>query len=252
CLRIRLEDHTSLYTLLKSVRDTTILAFDNQDVSFEKVVAALAVQRDLSKNPLVQVIFAVHSFSHDFSDVLPGLETVGSEPDPTTRMDFEMHMYKLDEGYEGQLLYNSALYSSSWADLLCTNFIALLESSLANGHLPISELAFPATHVYRSLSRLDLLSNNETAYPRLSTIDDLFRQTAKRYPSTKAVIDTSGVMTYQQLDMASDLIADTLVGLLKDRLQPETTIGIFAERSAINVAAMYGVLKAGLAYVPLD
>ena len=249
-LRIRVDDTTPLRDVLVATQETVTRAFDNQDVSFDRVVSALHPMRNLSKNPLVQVIFAVHTFTYDFSDVLPGLTTEASDPDPTTRMDLEMHMYKQGDGrYKGQLFFSSDLYSPAWADNLCDSFVELIEMAMISIDVKISTVGF--RNVHQRLDKMGLLSDNQSAYPLERTVNDLLQEIVTERPTAVAVVDSMCSMTYGALDLASDKIADAIVEIL-DHPVSETTIGIFAHRSALNVAAMYGVLKAGLAYVPLD
>src|SRR5262245_9083893 len=73
---------------------------------------------------------------------------------------------------------------------------------------------------------------------------------ARSRPTAVAVEDPNGhSATYAELDAASDLVAAQLhrrgVGL-GDR------VGIIARKTVDTIAAVYGVLKAGAAYVPVD
>ncbi|EFQ87504.1 hypothetical protein PTT_16983 [Pyrenophora teres f. teres 0-1] len=101
-------------------------------------------------------------------------------------------------------------------------------------------------------SRLDamgLTRVEETAYPRDSSVVDLFRQQASACPSRVAVKDSATEMTYAQLDAASDVLARWLAGR---SLAPETLVGVFASRSCEAIVAFLGILKANLAYLPFD
>lgn len=249
-LRIPIQDSLPFSAVLRVTRDVVTRAFANQDVSFDKIVGALHPTRNLSKNPLVQVIFAVHAFTYDFSGVLDGVTTKATDPDPTTRMDLELHIYQQENGeYEGQLLFNSALYSPIWADHLCTSYVELIEVALSNLDLEVSNLSFPSAE--RGFTSLSPLSSSTTSYPKESTVIDLLREIINEHPTVLAIVDSTISMSYRELDVASDHVAHAIIQTLGSPA-PETRIGIFAERSALNVVAMYGTLKAGLAYVPLD
>ena len=47
--------------LLNRVKGSTLDAFDHQDLPFERLVEELAPERDISRNPLIQTIFAFHN-----------------------------------------------------------------------------------------------------------------------------------------------------------------------------------------------
>jgi amino acid adenylation domain-containing protein len=80
-------------------------------------------------------------------------------------------------------------------------------------------------------------------------IHDLLSAAASRDPAREAVEDGERSLTYGELDAASNRLANLLVerGVTRgDR------IGLFLDKSLESVIAIYGALKAGAAYVPLD
>ena len=58
-LRTQFENNPSFKELLAQVRETTLKAYEHQDVPFEQVVEALQPQRSLSHSPLFQVMFVL-------------------------------------------------------------------------------------------------------------------------------------------------------------------------------------------------
>ena len=238
-LRILVDDNTTFAGLAQGTREVVTKAFEHADVSFDRVVDSLHPARDLSRNPVVQVIFAVHSFNYDSWDVFPGVETTASDPRPTTRMDLELHIYKRasDNTYEGHLLYNLGLYSEAWAKNFTSAFMDLLNSALAHLGIPVADLVF--CDAPQGLRERGLLSPNRTDYPQDMTVVDLFHEMVAEYPSHVAVVDDTGSYTYHQIDAASEGIAELVLEYLPSQVA-ESTVGIFSQRSALNVAAMYG------------
>lgn len=82
-----------------------------------------------------------------------------------------------------------------------------------------------------------------------STLLGLFHESRQHYADRAAVIDQSRELTYAELDAESDrwarLIAD-------QDPAPGGVVAILMEKSAYQVSAVLGVLKAGCAYLPLD
>lgn len=61
--------------------------------------------------------------------------------------------------------------------------------------------------------------------------------------------DSSGSLTYRELDEAADRVASALLGA---GVTPETPVAVKLRRGPDYIVAMFGVLKAGGAIVPLD
>jgi len=71
-LRTRLEDNPSFEQLLEQVRETTLKAYEHQDVPFEQIVEALEPERSLSHSPLFQVMFVLQNAPREALE-LPGV-----------------------------------------------------------------------------------------------------------------------------------------------------------------------------------
>lgn len=77
----------------------------------------------------------------------------------------------------------------------------------------------------------------------------LLRDSAVRSPERPAVADGGHVLTFAELDALSNRVARAL---LAQGVAPGDRVGILARKSAVSVVALFGVLKAGACYVPLD
>jgi amino acid adenylation domain-containing protein len=77
----------------------------------------------------------------------------------------------------------------------------------------------------------------------------LLTEAAARAPRRPAVASDGCLLTYRELDRASTKVARALLRL---GVVPGDRVGILAPKSAAAVIAIYGALKAGACYVPLD
>jgi non-ribosomal peptide synthetase component F len=80
-------------------------------------------------------------------------------------------------------------------------------------------------------------------------LSQLLRRNAQRTPEQIAVVHEQHSYTYHELDIASNRFAHQLraSGVIRgDR------VGLYLEKSREAVAALFGILKVGAAYVPLD
>ncbi|MBT2455765.1 non-ribosomal peptide synthetase [Streptomyces sp. ISL-86] len=82
-----------------------------------------------------------------------------------------------------------------------------------------------------------------------ATVVELFRAQATRTPDAVALDGPEGPVTYAELDRRSDAVAREL---LRRGTGREDLVGLVVDRSPAGVCALWGILKAGAAYVPLD
>ncbi|ORY02001.1 amino acid adenylation [Basidiobolus meristosporus CBS 931.73] len=246
-LRVQVNPDATFSDILNQVKATTLDAYGNQDLPFEKVVAELQPERDLSRNPLVQVIFALHELSIDKFEMKDLKVNVYNDDLVTSRMDLEVHIYPQDYGLRIEAIYCSDLFVSSTIEQLFKGFLNILESITADSHQTVGRISLLDASERESL----LLNRNLThsQYPCDQSMVDLFESQVKIIPDDIAVVDNDLQLTYQQLHQMSDRLASHLVSL---GVRIESAVGVCLDRSPLMVVALLAILKAGGAYVPLD
>ena len=80
-------------------------------------------------------------------------------------------------------------------------------------------------------------------------LDDLLRESAIAHRDRTAVMDRARSLTYGELDAAAARLAGDLAAR---GAGPGARVGIYIEKSLSAIVAVWGVLRAGAAYVPLD
>lgn len=247
CMRITVEDDT-FEELTQKVRSTATAAFANQDVPFERIVSALLPgSRDTSRNPLVQLLLAVHS-QKDMGRIQ--LESLQAEPiglAVTTRFDIEFHLFQESDRLSGGMVFSTQLFEAETIHGLLAVFREILHQGLENPQTSIATM--PLTDGLAELRSNGLLQIEWTAYPRESSVIDIFREQVAAFPDATAVKDSSSQLTYAELDRQSDELA---VWLLQRRLPAESLVGVLSPRCCQTIIAFLGILKANLAYLPLD
>ncbi|WP_281279367.1 amino acid adenylation domain-containing protein [Streptomyces armeniacus] len=126
-LRADLSGNPPFAELLDRVRDSSLAAYDNQDVPFERLVEILNPERSTAYSPLFQVMFAWQNFARkDFT--LPGLrvefEQVRTE---TAKFDMFFNMADLPgRGVLGNLEYATDLFDRETAETIADRFVRLV------------------------------------------------------------------------------------------------------------------------------
>jgi amino acid adenylation domain-containing protein len=80
-------------------------------------------------------------------------------------------------------------------------------------------------------------------------LNQLLTRAAEQDPGREAVRCSSLSLTYGGLDTASNGIAQALIGA---GVRRGDRVGLYLSKSVETIAALYGILKAGAAYVPMD
>ena len=139
-LRTDLSGNPSFRELLRRVRDVALEAYAYQDLPFDKLVEALNPQRDLSRNPLFQVMFGLQNVQMPTLE-LPGVELSGMEfPITEAVFDLTLYMTATPEGLYGSLRYNTDLYEPATISRMAKLFETLLGNVVADPELTLSEL----------------------------------------------------------------------------------------------------------------
>src|SRR5690349_23200453 len=233
--------------LLGRVRDLTLAAYAHQDLPFERVVEELQPARDLSRNPIFQVSFALQNAPLQELE-LPGLTLRTQEFESlTTRFDLECHVWDVDGGLQGFLFYSTDLFDEATIDRLLSHYRRFLEEVVADPDQRVSEIEFLSDDEQRKL----LVEWNETQQPftRDVCVHQLFEAQAAKTPGQVAIEFAGEQLTYGELNERADQLAHQLWAL---GVGPEVLVGLSIERSLEMVIGILGILKAGGAYVPLD
>ena len=131
-LRSDLSSNPSFCELLAKVRKAALGAYEHQDVPFEKLVEVLHPDRDLSRSPLFQVMFAFQNIPRQSRD-LPGLIVSPVDiKNETAKYDLSLYMWDEPKGLVARLEYNTDLFDVASMKRLLGNFETLLESIVRN------------------------------------------------------------------------------------------------------------------------
>lgn len=246
-LRTNVTNTLPFNELLKQVKRGVTTAFAHQDIPFERLVNELHPIRDLSRNPLFQVMFTLQNTS------LPTFELPGLTVDPvevdmqTSQFDLTVIVSALEKVFQVRFNYNIGLFDEATIIRMAQHFNVLLESIVHNPQQQVSKIAFLTQS---EMQQLTLAWNNTVApYPQEMMLHELFERQARETPDAVAVIHADMQITYRELEQQANQLAHHLQTLGACMNVPVT---ICMERSIEMVVALLGVLKAGSAYIPLD
>ncbi|WP_204038526.1 non-ribosomal peptide synthetase, partial [Micromonospora qiuiae] len=251
-LRTDVSGDPTFAELLDRVRDTDLAAYDNQDVPFERVVEAVSPTRSLARFPLFQVLLAFQnnaSAAFDFADLRVSHEAVRhgvSEYDLTLDVFEDYAPDGSPAGMRGYLEYSTDLFDEPSVAALAERLVWLLTGAVADPHARVSTLELMSAAERHAVTE-GWMGPIWPAPP--VRITDLLAEQVARTPDEVAVICDDQRMTFAELDRR----ANRLARLLVDRgVGPERMVALAVPRSVDMVVALFAVLKAGGAYLPLD
>ena len=281
-IRARAAGDPSFRGLLASVHDTALGAFAHQDLPFEMLVEELRPERERSRNPLVQTLFAFQGADRATAGTAaaPG-DTAGLRlvrlpwgERSAAKLDFVLSAMEMpvEAGLESRgenseaeinllLEYAADLFTATTAARLLGHYATLVAGAVASPTSP--ELPLSCLPLLSAPERHQLVAEwNDTAsgFP-LRSVHRLFEEQAAARPDAIAVsweggpmgsMGAMGSMSYGELDRRSGEIARHLrrLGGAPDAINAR--VALVAERSPEMVAAVLGILKAGGGYLPLD
>jgi non-ribosomal peptide synthetase component F/acyl carrier protein len=142
-LRTDLSGDPSFRELLGRVREVALGAYAHQELPFEKLVEELQPERNLSYNPLFQVLFVMQNTPKERLE-LAGLSLASREVESkTAKFDLSLSIRDTtnqEQELAGSLEYNTDLFESATAGRMCGHFQALLEGIVADPEQPLSTL----------------------------------------------------------------------------------------------------------------
>ncbi|WP_129649574.1 non-ribosomal peptide synthetase family protein [Peristeroidobacter agariperforans] len=245
-LRMQLDDEMTIDQLLAQARETTLGAFDNQDVPFEKLVEALHPQRLKGKNPVFQVMLTIQSELRRHP-TLPGV-AVSLELGMEQGAMFDL-LLSVDDSSEDIVLtlnYATDLFSSGCADRWLQSLRWVLPAVTGDVHAKIGELTL-LTDDQRRL--IESFNGSAIACEQPRPIHERFEAQVFRSPTAIAATCENRSLSYAELNEK----ANQLAWLLRSKgVGRDHRVAICVDRHLMMIVGILGILKAGGGYVPLD
>ncbi|SEU41903.1 amino acid adenylation domain-containing protein, partial [Myxococcus fulvus] len=244
-LRTRTRMDMTFRELLAQVRESTLAAYEHQDVPFEKLVEELQPQRDLSRSPLFQAMLGLQTAR---AEATPAGAPTSLEVDSgTAKFDLSLLLVDTGDDIHGLLEFNTDLFDRSTARRMGEHLTRLLTSAVSDASQSLARLPLLSTHERQQL----LTEWNDTAHaPHVPVaIHHPVEVQAARTPEAIAVSDGTTALTYAQLDARANQLAHVL---RQHGVLAGATVGTCLEKSLDMAVAVLATLKAGAAYLPLD
>ncbi|WP_158892622.1 non-ribosomal peptide synthetase [Amycolatopsis anabasis] len=244
-LRAQAEPARPFPEFIGEVRETVLEAFAHGEAPFDLVVDEVRPERDPGRSPLVEALVVLQQ------PLVRPRESAGLRiaehalPRPSARFDLVIEFWPRNGALNLTIEYNTDLFDASTVERLGEQLRVLLGGIAADPDRPLRELPVLTDDHRRRL----LTAGNGGGAAAPGTVVERFADVVRRFPDTRAVVQGDRALTYAELDVRANRLAQSLV---RRGVRPEDRVAILLDRSADLVVAVLAVVKAGGAYLPLD
>ncbi|MFT5759603.1 MAG: amino acid adenylation domain-containing protein [Alteromonadaceae bacterium] len=234
--------------LLAQSKQTTLEAYEYQQVPFEEIVNQLNIAHSLSYSPVFQVMMVLQNNGVSEGEIEGvNVSSVGRESN-VSKFDLMLSAAEREEGIVLGWAYSSDLFESTTIERMANSFTVLLDAIIADSQMPLMEL--PLMAVSEQQKSLSLLQNSAPNYTQDKCIHELFEEQADAEPKAIALVFDRQEISYDEINRRANQLAHYL--RQEYGVTAGTLVGLCIERSPEMVIGLLAILKAGGAYVPLD
>ncbi|NWO06486.1 MAG: amino acid adenylation domain-containing protein [Alteromonadaceae bacterium] len=246
-IRNQLDFSESFTDLLRRTREQFGQVLSHQHLPFEYLVDQLDIAKVAGAHPLFQHSFVFQEKVTDFSAKQGELNITVEAPGTTSaKFDLMLQIGQVGERIIFRWEYDRSLFHYNTISEMRDNFDFLLEKLLAN---PENKLRQSVTISGSQQEQMRMFCGAKRNYDQQTLIIDLIDQWANKTPMGLAIHDPIQKINYASLASQSDKLAEQLIS---NGFSVNDRVGICIDRSCDFIIWIIAILKAGLAYVPID
>ncbi|MBQ1838220.1 MAG: amino acid adenylation domain-containing protein [Ruminococcus sp.] len=242
-VRVKVERKQPLADYIAAVSAAVRSATYGASLPFEDVVAEFVKQRDESRNPIFDV--SVNYMRKPESFERGGLRVSMYSPLQNMSRDFGIVMRRGEDSLTVLMQYSDVLFEPQVAE----NFLAQMLHTLSlmqRGTRFVGEaMALPE----KQQKALDAFAVEAQTDIKPCLLHQLFERRAQETPDRTALIAEDAVLTYRALNEQANRAAHDLINR---GVKPGDSVALLLPRSSCFFACMFGVSKAGAAFIPCD
>lgn len=246
-MRNYVNNSASFLNLLTDVKENSLKAYENQEYPFEELIEKLNIKRDMGRNPLFDVLFALHNnrnenYKLDELDIIQYKSKFN-----VARYDITLDAIESGDEIEFSLEYCKSLFKKDRMERFAQHFRAIVFEVCKDPDIKLSNLSMLSQK--EKLEILGDFNSTNAEYHRDKTVHELFEEQVLKSPNSVAVVCNGDTLSYKTLNERANRIAHMLrnKGVLLGSI-----VAIILQRSTDMISAIMGVLKAGGAYLPID
>ncbi|MBF0813751.1 non-ribosomal peptide synthase/polyketide synthase [Staphylococcus saprophyticus] len=240
------ENNKAFNQFLDEVRDTALKAYDNQEYPLEELVDEVVERRDLTRNPLFDVLFTLQN--NETQDLQIEDWDIKEKQATNTKAKFDLNMMIEDnEAYKVSLEYAAELFEPQTVERMLNHYLKILSEVVQHPAQNISDIDMTTEEERTQI--LDAFNDTYADLPNNQTFVERFEKQVANTPNQTAITFEGESLTYKELNVRVNQLAHKLRA---EGVEANSLVGLMTNRSIEMMVSIYGILKAGGAYVPMD
>lgn len=240
-LRYRLNNDTSFEQLISTAKSINASASKYQQFPFDELINDLNISRDLSYNPLIQVMLVMQEVN-PAGLLLDGLSTEEMHQfQNVAKFDFALHVYFSEKQLYVNWEYNIGLFNETTIKSMAIAFEDLLKACLSSPNENIHRIPLV------NKDQIPCIDSNH--FPSPVCVYDLIQENFHRFPNKIAISSHAESLTYFELGQRVEFLAHHIYGACNGEI---SRVGVCVEKSIELIVAMLAIFRIGAVYVPLD
>ncbi|MBQ1877130.1 MAG: amino acid adenylation domain-containing protein, partial [Selenomonas sp.] len=232
-LGLRIDDVT-VSEYLKQVSETFDETLRHEDYPFARIAT------DFGFMPAIAYAYQVGVLSQ---------YTVNGQAIQQELLELNVPKFKINIKIESRgvvVQYDDALYSAALGNAIAESIVAVAERIIAQPQMKVRQLSIVSKRQEEELSHLRQTATGDAPFKFFHECISHFAQTQ---PDHEALVAIDAKYTYKEMDEATDCIA---AALRQKGVKERDRVALLLPRTSRLILSLFGVLKAGAAYIPCD
>ena len=227
-------DDVTVSEYLKQVSETFDETLRHEDYPFARIAT------DFGFMPAIAYAYQVGVLSQ---------YTVNGQPIQQELLELNVPKFKINIKIESRgvvVQYDDALYSATLGNAIAESIVVVAERIIAQPQMRVRQLSIISKSQEEELSHLRQTATGDAPFKFFHECISHFAQTQ---PDHEALVAIDAKYTYKEMDEATNAIA---AALHQRGVKERDRVALLLPRTSRLILSLFGVLKAGAAYIPCD
>ncbi len=238
-LYMSFEEKLNVSELIERSNQAMLLGIEHENYPFMQ----LADKFGYSTEIMYECQLGVSGKEHTVGDAVYTAQFMKLE---TPKFKVTISIEDREDGIAVSIRYNDAIYTDAYMQTLAVSIRTAVQRMIADPSLPVRELSLLSDSEQQEMEKL---SRSASAAPGFELLHRMFEHHATKTPDRTALIACDAVLTYGELNRNANRIANLLI---RTGVKPRDSVVLLLPRRSYYFAALFGVLKAGAAFIPCD